>query len=87
MTQTDEDRLPAPLVEAATTLDVREEVLDVLLEKIDDDHYPSAAMMDDVERLLPPWRRREYADILLAKIRQDRFPSRSLIQRVVRLSG
>jgi hypothetical protein len=87
MAQTDEDRLPAPLVEAATALDVREHVLDVLLEKIEGDHYPSAAMMDDVERLLPPWRRREYVDILLAKIRQDRYPSRALIQRALRLSG
>ena len=86
MTQTDEDRLPAPLVEAATRLDVRELVLDILLEKIEEDRYPSAAMMDDVERLLPPWRRREYAEILLAKIREDRYPSRSLIQRVVQLS-
>ena len=87
MARTDQDRLPAPLVEAAVTLDVREEVLDVLLEKIDGDRFPSATMMDDVERLLPPWRRQEYVEILLAKIRADRFPSRSLIQRVVRLSG
>ena len=87
MARTDQDRLPAPLVEAAVTLDVRVEVLDVLLEKIDGDRFPSATMMDDVERLLPPWRRQEYVEILLAKIRADRFPSRSLIQRVVRLSG
>ena len=87
MARTDQNRLPAPLVEAAVTLDVREEVLDVLLEKIDGDRFPSATMMDDVERLLPPWRRQEYVEILLAKIRADRFPSRSLIQRVVRLSG
>ncbi|MGY1741445.1 MULTISPECIES: hypothetical protein [unclassified Blastococcus] len=87
MSQTDERRLPASLVEAAVTLDVREEVVDVLLEKIENDRFPSATMMDDVERLLPPWRRQEYAEILLDKIRADRFPSRSLIQRVVRLSG
>ncbi|MGY1640192.1 hypothetical protein ACI782_03555 [Geodermatophilus sp. SYSU D00703] len=86
MSQTDQDAVPAELVEAAEVLSVREHVLDILLEKIDEDRFPSASMMDDVEQLLPPWRRREYADILLDKIRADRFPSRSLIQRVVRLS-
>jgi hypothetical protein len=85
--QSEEQRLPAALVEASVALDVREEVLDVLLEKIEGDRFPSATMMDDVERLLPPWRRQEYTEILLDMIRADRFPSRSLIQRVVRLSG
>ena len=85
--QTDEDEVPAALQEAANVLSVREHVLDILLEKVDNDHYPSAAMMDDVEKLLTPWRRQEYVDILLKKIRQDRYPSRSLIQRVVRLSS
>jgi hypothetical protein len=68
-------------------LSVREEVLDVLLEKIRNDRYPSATMMDDVERILTPWRRQDYADVLLEKVRGDRYPSRSMIQRLLRLSG
>ncbi|MGY1734261.1 hypothetical protein ACI798_22380 [Geodermatophilus sp. SYSU D01045] len=87
MSQTENGEVPASLREAAVSLSVREEVLDVLLEKIETDHYPSATMMDDVEALLTPWRKQEYAEILLDKIRQDRFPSRSLIQRLVRLSS
>ena len=68
-------------------LNVREEVLDLLLEKISNDRYPSTTMLDDVERLLTPWRIQDYAQVLLEKVRQDRFPSRSMVERLVRLSG
>ena len=68
-------------------LRVREEVLDLLLEKIRHDRYPSSTMMDDVERILTPWRREDYADILLEKVRESRYPSRSMIQRLLRLCG
>ena len=68
-------------------LEVREEVLDVLLDKIRTDRYPSSTMMDDVERILTPWRRQDYADVLLEKVRENRYPSRSMIQRLLRLSG
>ena len=44
-------------------------------------------MLDDIERLLTPWRREDYADILMDKIRKDRYPSRAMIERLVRLSG
>jgi hypothetical protein len=86
MTERDEDVL-SPVYDLEQTLTVREQVLDILLEKIEQDRYPSSAMMDDVERLLTPWRRQDYARVLLAKIRDDRYPSRSMIERVVRLSG
>jgi hypothetical protein len=68
-------------------LTVREEVLDVLLEKIRNDRYPSSTMMDDVEQILTPWRRQDYAEVLLDKVRENRYPSRSMIQRLLRLSG
>jgi hypothetical protein len=87
MPQSDEDDVLAPEREAERTLTVREQVLDMLLEKVEGDRYPSSAMLDDIERLLTPWRREEYADVLLDKIRQDRYPSRAMIQRLIRLSG
>jgi hypothetical protein len=68
-------------------LTVREQVLDMLLDKIRQDRYPSSTMMDDVEQLLTPWRRREYADVLMEKVQESRYPSRSMIQRLLRLSG
>jgi hypothetical protein len=87
MTQTDDDDVLSPLYDLEQTLSVREQVLDVLLEKIEDDRYPSSTMMDDVERLLTPWRKQDYARILMDKIRDDRYPSRSMIERVIKLSG
>jgi hypothetical protein len=88
MSDTDEeDDVLSPAYQVEQTLSVREQVLDVLLEKIETDTYPSATMMDDVEGLLTPWRRQDYARILMDKVRADRYPSRSLIQRLVRLSG
>ena len=86
MSQSDGDDVLAPEREVERILTVREEVLDVLLEKVENDHYPSSAMLDDIERLLTPWRREDYAEILLAKMRQDRFPSRAMVERLVRLS-
>jgi hypothetical protein len=44
-------------------------------------------MLDDIERILTPWRREDYADVLIEKIRRDKYPSRSMIERVLRLSG
>jgi len=85
VTQTDEDIL-GPEQELTRRLTVREQVLDLLLEKVETDRYPSSAMLDDIERLLTPWRREDYARVLLDKIRQDRYPSRGLVDRLVRLS-
>jgi hypothetical protein len=84
--QPDEDLL-GPEQELRRQLTVREQVLDLLLEKVETDRYPSSAMLDDIERLLTPWRREDYAEVLLDKIRQDRYPSRAMIERLVRLSG
>lgn len=86
MAETDDDVL-SPIYDMEQTLTVREQVLDILLEKIEHDRYSSSAMMDDVERLLTPWRRQDYARVLLEKIRKDRYPSRSMIERVIRLSS
>jgi hypothetical protein len=87
MSQTEEADVLAPEREATRILTVREQVLDLLLEKVEADRYPSSSMLDDIERLLTPWRREDYADVLLEKIRRDKYPSRSMIERLLRLSG
>jgi hypothetical protein len=69
------------------TLGIRDAVLDLLLDKVDSDRYPSPTMLDDIERILSPWRRDDYAEVLLAKVRHDRFPSHDHIERLLRLSG
>jgi hypothetical protein len=87
VSQTGQDDVLAPEREATRILTVREQVLDMLLEKVEADRYPSSSMLDDIERILTPWRREDYADVLLEKIRRDKYPSRSMIERVLRLSG
>jgi len=74
------------VLEAVETTSIRDDVLDLLLDKVEADRFPSPSMLDDIEKLLTPGRRQAYADILMAKIRADRFPSRSMIQRLLRLS-
>ena len=68
------------------TLGIRDAVLDLLLEKVDNDRYPSPTMLDDIERILTPWRRDDYAEVLMAKVREDRFPSHDMVERLLRLS-
>jgi hypothetical protein len=87
VSQTEQDDVLAPEREATRILTVREQVLDLLLEKVESDRYPSSAMLDDIERILTPWRREDYADVLLEKIRKDKYPSRAMIERLLRLSG
>jgi hypothetical protein len=85
--QADADVSPGELEQLKDTLSIRDAVLDLLLEKVENDRYPSPTMLDDIERLLTPWRRDDYAEVLLAKVRDDRFPSHSMIERLLRLSG
>ena len=87
MSQSHDTDVLAPEREATRILTVREQVLDLLLEKVEADRYPSSAMLDDIERLLTPWRREDYADVLLEKIRRDKYPSRAMLERLLRLSG
>jgi hypothetical protein len=86
MTESDGDIL-GPEQELRRQLTVREQVLDLLLEKVENDRYPSSTMLDDIERILTPWRREDYAEVLMDKVRQDRYPSRAMVERLLRLSG
>lgn len=63
-------------------VDVRREVLQVLLEKVEEDRYPSVTMMDMVEKLLGPDELPVYTEILLDKVRDERFPSMDMLRRV-----
>jgi hypothetical protein len=85
--QAELDVPPGALEQLQDTLDIRDAVLDMLLEKVDNYRYPSTTMLDDIERILTPWRREDYADVLMAKVRADRFPSHDMIERLLRLAG
>jgi hypothetical protein len=67
--------------------DPRSEVLNVLLEKIAADTYPSETMLDLIEQLAQPDEIPAYAAILVDKVRADTYPSISMLKRLVELSG
>jgi hypothetical protein len=62
--------------------DLHHAVLQVLLDKVEEDPYPSTTMLDMIEELLRPEDVAAYTDILLDKIRADQFPSLDLLHRV-----
>jgi hypothetical protein len=67
-------------------VDVRGEIKNalrsVLMDKIRQDHYPSATMMDAVEVGIGDEQLLEYAEILLDKLADDQFPSIDLMKRL-----
>jgi hypothetical protein len=68
-------------------VDVRGEVVDLLLEKIASERNPSVTMMNMVEELLPPDDVPAYAAVLWDKVKSERFPSLSMIRRVMALTS
>ena len=65
--------------------DLRSEILQELWRRVEADTYPSATLMDRIERLLLPGEVPDYAELLMQKIRPELYPSIVLINRVVRL--
>ena len=68
-------------------VDVRGEVVDLLLEKIASARNPSVTMMNMVEGLLAPDDIPAYAVVLLDKVKTDRHPSYSMLRRLISLSS
>ena len=67
-------------------LNVRGEVVDLLLEKIASDRNPSVTMMNMVEELLTPDDVPAYVGILLDKVKTGgRYPSYSMLRRILAL--
>ncbi|MFM6852231.1 MAG: hypothetical protein ACKOVB_24335 [Terrabacter sp.] len=59
--------------------------MELLLQKIADDAYPSGTMMDFVEELLRPDEVTVYAAVLMDKVRGDTYPSVSIMRRLASL--
>ena len=68
-------------------IDVRGEVVDLLLEKIASDRNPSVTMMNLVEQMLAPDDFPAYAAVLMDKVKTERHPSISMIRRLMRLTS
>lgn len=71
---------------AENDIDSRARLLDLLLEKIAEDVYPSGTMMDLAEELLHPDDVAAYATVLMEKIREEAYPSIPMMRRLVALT-
>lgn len=71
---------------AQNDYDLREEMLDMLLQKVASDRYPSYTMLNMIEELLTPEDVPVYAETLLSKMREETYPSIPLIARLKRLA-
>lgn len=58
--------------------------MQLLLEKIAQDRYPSGELMDRVEILLDREHVDDYVALLFEKIEADRYPSKQMLDRVSR---
>jgi hypothetical protein len=68
-------------------VDVRGEVVDLLLQNIASDRYPSVTMMDLVEELLTPDDVPAYAAVLLEKVQTETYPSLAILRRLMALAS
>ena len=64
---------------------MRDAMHEMLIDKIGEDRYPSATMMDLVEagvdeRLLP-----KYVDVLMTKLGETQYPSTDMLKRLANL--
>ena len=68
-------------------VDVRGEVVDLLIERIASDRNPSVTMMNLVEELLAPDDVPAYVGVLMAKVKTEKYPSYSMIRRLMGLTS
>ncbi|HEX4978155.1 MAG TPA: hypothetical protein VFV40_09865 [Nocardioides sp.] len=57
-------------------------LLRALMDKVADERYPSATMMDTIEELMIPQELPVYAQLLVEHIESERFPSIDMINRL-----
>jgi hypothetical protein len=66
--------------------DLHRQVLDLLLDKVRNDPYPSVTMLDLIEQRLRPEDVDEYTEVLMDKVRADTFPSLDHLQRLMQFA-
>ena len=65
---------------------LHQQILEVLLAKVENDPYPSVTMLNMIEEILQPDDVPRYATMLLDKIRGDEFPSLDMLKRAQALA-
>ena len=66
-------------------LDIRAEVVALLMDKVVNDRYPSVTMLDMIELLMNPEERDGYAQMLMDKLNSSRYPSIPMMRRLLAL--
>jgi hypothetical protein len=66
--------------------DTRELLLDVLLQKVQEDRYPSVTMLNMAETLLRPEEVPQYVELLIQRVREDTYPSIPILKRIAALT-
>ena len=65
---------------------IRDALYGSLIDKIRNDTYPSATMMDAVEAGMSEEQLGDYAEALLEKVQNDQYPSIDLMRRLAALA-
>jgi hypothetical protein len=65
--------------------DARAELIATLMQKVQDDQYPSSTMLDLIEELLTPEETPTYVVFLQDRIRSEKYPSIPLLKRLTAL--
>jgi hypothetical protein len=66
--------------------EARDWMVQMLLEKIRNDPYPSATQMAIVESVIPRRMVPEYFEILIDKVAQDNIPSLPMLKRIAAIA-
>ena len=66
-------------------IDIRAEVVNLLLDMVAKDRYPSSTMLGMIEELATPEERGTYARVLMDNIRSSAHPSIPMLRRLVSL--
>ena len=66
---------------------LRDELVEILMERVRSDPHPSVDMLDKLEQLLDPDELEDYAEVLLEHVRRDQYPSWGMIYRLHNLAG
>jgi len=62
-------------------------LVQMLLEKVREDQYPSSTQLDFIEQSIPTPMIPEYLGVLMEKVAGDRYPSLSLLGRLQRVAA
>jgi len=72
--------------EVQASEETRAEFVNVLLEKVRADPYPSREQLDLIESSLPPEMVSDYARLLIEKASQEPFPDKETLERIRRMT-